>query len=161
MARVFVGIGSNVSPGVYIRRAIDALTLICTNCISSRIFLSEAVGGSTGTFANLVFGGTTSLAVNEFVAALKAIEKANGRGPDHQTIDLDLLLYDDLVLNNRSVRVPREDIERYVFVLKPLAEIEPEFIHPITGISIGQMWRRSKMDDSGLTEVSLEALEQQ
>lgn len=65
------------------------------------------------------------------------------RGPDpfsSRTLDLDLLLYGDAVLPEPSIRVPREDIRKYAFVLGPLAELAPGLRHPLTGETMAELW---------------------
>lgn len=159
MARIYIGVGSNELPGKYIPNALAALDLLCTEIVCSPIYLSEGVDGAVGQFVNLVVGANTALAVNELNIELKAIEQASDRQAGYQSLDLDLLLYDDLVLKSDVLTLPRDDITRYIFVLKPLAELAPALVHPVTGVTIEQMLRQSEMDESVLTEVSLEALE--
>ena len=159
MACIYVGIGSKELPGLYVPRALTALKQLCTDIVRSSIYLSEGIEGATGRFANLVVGASTSMPLVELAANLKAIERTNDRKPGYQSIDLDLLLYDDVIVDDDMLQLPRDDIERYVFVLKPLAELAPALIHPVTGLSIEQMWLQSGMDAGVLTEVALEALE--
>lgn len=159
MARIYIGVGSNESPGIHINNAIIALDRLCSELVSSPIYLSKGVDGAKGNFANLVIGGTTLLSVEDVVVNLKSIEQANGRQPGYQSLDLDLLLYDDLILDTDTLKLPRDDIERFVFVLKPLAEIVPTLIHPVTRLTIKQMWEQSGMDASSLTKIDLETLE--
>ena len=56
------------------------------------------------------------------------------------TLDLDLLLYDDLVLDEKGLRLPREEILRNAFVLWPLAEIAPALVHPSAGKTYAELW---------------------
>ena len=55
-------------------------------------------------------------------------------------MDLDLLLYDDLVLDNNGLKLPREEILKNAFVLWPLAEIAPQRVHPVAGRSYAELW---------------------
>ena len=160
MAQVFLGVGSNEAPGANIKRVVSALRKMCGDVELSPCYLSPAVAPAVGVFANLVIGATTLLPPEAFVQELKKIENSCGRKPDRQTIDLDLLLYDSLILSSGLVRIPRDDIEQYAFVLKPLAVLAPAFIHPVTQRSIAEMWESSELDDAMLDEVHLEALEQ-
>jgi 2-amino-4-hydroxy-6-hydroxymethyldihydropteridine diphosphokinase len=85
--------------------------------------------------------------VKEVAKQLRQIELDNGRTRDSQkfsarTLDLDLLLYDDLILNDGRLQIPRNEIERYAFVLEPLAEIAPTLKHPVSGQSYGQLWEQ-------------------
>ena len=78
---------------------------------------------------------------------LREIEDANGRdrsGPkfSSRTLDLDLLLYDDLVLDENGLKLPRDEILKNAFVLWPLAEIAPGLKHPETGLTYAELWSR-------------------
>jgi 2-amino-4-hydroxy-6-hydroxymethyldihydropteridine diphosphokinase len=64
-----------------------------------------------------------------------------------RTLDVDLLLYDQKVINNSRIKIPRDDILNYSFVLKPLMDIDPELIHPVTKCSVREHWKL--MDTSG------------
>ena len=89
---------------------------------------------------------------------MRGIEAERGRkrsgsrvGP--RTLDIDLLLYGDMVLSDDTLRVPREEITRYAFVLGPLAEIAGEVRHPETGERISDLWSGFEADDQLLTPV--------
>ncbi|MGR8951714.1 MAG: 2-amino-4-hydroxy-6-hydroxymethyldihydropteridine diphosphokinase, partial [Gammaproteobacteria bacterium] len=64
-----------------------------------------------------------------------------------RTLDLDLILYGDLVLSDGRLQIPRDEIEKYAFVLEPLAEIAGERKHPVSGISYRELWERFDKDD--------------
>jgi 2-amino-4-hydroxy-6-hydroxymethyldihydropteridine diphosphokinase len=70
-------------------------------------------------------------------------------------LDIDLLLYDQLVLNEPPVRLPREDVLKYSFVLRPLAEIAPNYRHPVTGKLISEHWREFDAASHPLAAVDL------
>jgi 2-amino-4-hydroxy-6-hydroxymethyldihydropteridine diphosphokinase len=67
-----------------------------------------------------------------------------------RTLDLDLLLYGDLIVKDGKLQIPREDIERYAFVLEPLAEIAPTLKHPVLQLSYEELWQ--KMPKLGLQQ---------
>ena len=76
---------------------------------------------------------------------LHRIEEDYGRersGPkfSSRTLDLDLLLYDDLVLDESGLQIPRDEILQRAFVLWPLAELAPDLKHPVNGKSYAQLW---------------------
>lgn len=154
MPQIFISIGSNEQPKRHITKALKLLADYCNHIQQSPWYLSQAVGAATGQFVNLVVCAETDLAVGELVATLKSIERRCGRLKTNQTLDLDLLLYDDLVLEQGAVRVPRSDIERCAFVLKPLVDLAPQMIHPVVGESYEQIWRNSELDVSSLTLAS-------
>ena len=95
-------------------------------------------------FVNTVLVGKTDLTPDELLELLQAIEKALGRkktfknGP--RTIDLDILFYDDYVIKNNELTIPHALLQERDFVLKPLAEIAPNYIHPRYGKSIKQLY---------------------
>jgi len=95
------------------------------------------------------------LGVKEVAKLLRQIELDNGRTRDSQkfsarTLDLDLILYDDLILNEGRLQIPRDEIERYAFVLEPLAEIAPTLKHPISHLSYAELWE--KFDKTNLKQ---------
>ncbi len=96
-------------------------------------------------FYNMVIACDTGLDVHAANAVLAAIEDAHGRdrsGPrfSSRTLDLDMLLFDDLVLDERGLKLPRDEILKNAFVLWPLAEIAPGLFHPVTGQSYASLW---------------------
>jgi 2-amino-4-hydroxy-6-hydroxymethyldihydropteridine diphosphokinase len=59
-----------------------------------------------------------------------------------RTLDIDLLLVDDQIINQQGINIPRDEIEKYAFVLAPLADLAPDLIHPVTGKTIISMWNK-------------------
>ena len=113
--------------------------------------------------------GLTSTARSELIilkdgqeveAALESIEADSGRergdekfGP--RTLDLDLLLYGDEVIDGEGRKVPREEITRYAFVLKPLADLAGDKLHPVSGRSFSLLWQEFDQDRHPLEAVNL------
>jgi 2-amino-4-hydroxy-6-hydroxymethyldihydropteridine diphosphokinase len=147
MARVHVSIGSNIDRERHIRAAVVALRERFGTVQLSSVYESEAVGFDGDNFLNMVVAFDTDLDVQAVAQALRAIEDEHGRvrsGPrfSSRTVDLDLLLYDDLVSRNDDLDVPRAEITKNAFVLQPLAEIAPEALHPVEGITFAELWQR-------------------
>jgi 2-amino-4-hydroxy-6-hydroxymethyldihydropteridine diphosphokinase len=71
------------------------------------------------------------------------------------TLDIDLLLFGDLVRHNEQIDIPRQDIVQYPFVLCPLAELAGDLEHPDTGLSIADMWASFDKDRHQLKPVTL------
>lgn len=145
MARIYISIGSNIDAEKNIRLAINALQEHYGKLILSSVYESEAVGFDGDNFLNLVVGLNTDEDVYTVAANLRKIEDENGRvrsGPrfSSRVVDLDLLLYDDLVLENESLEIPRDEITKNAFVLLPLDEIAPQLIHPVSGKTICDHW---------------------
>jgi 2-amino-4-hydroxy-6-hydroxymethyldihydropteridine diphosphokinase len=74
---------------------------------------------------------------------------------ESRPLDIDLLLYNDLVLDDRRVRVPRDDILQYSFVLRPMAELAPQHRHPVTGKTMLEHWQEFDASSHPLEEVSV------
>lgn len=145
MAKVYISIGSNIDPHRYIRLALQALNQQYTDIECSRVYQSTAVGFSGDDFLNLVVGFETQQSIQEIVDVLHAIEDRYGRDRSaakfsSRSIDLDLLLYDDLVFEQGKIQIPRHEITKNAFVLLPLCEIAPQLIHPLLNVSMQQLW---------------------
>jgi 2-amino-4-hydroxy-6-hydroxymethyldihydropteridine diphosphokinase len=147
MSKGYISIGSNIDKEKYVPASIEALKKIFGELIISSVYSSEAVGFSGDSFYNLVVGFNSELTVKEVARQLRNIELDNGRTRNSQkfssrTLDLDLLLYDDLVINDGRLQIPRDEIESYAFVLEPLAEIAPALKHPVKGLSYAELWEK-------------------
>lgn len=161
MARIYVSLGSNVDRELRIREAVDALRETFGEIELSPVYDTVAVGFEGDNFLNLVACFETPLAVENVAAAFHDIEDRLGRdrsGPrfGSRAIDLDILLYDDLILNVPGIRVPRPEILVNAFVLKPLQDIAPELIHPQTGQSFAELWRQMAPNAPHLQRYSLD-----
>ena len=145
MAKIYISIGSNIEAEKNIRLAVSALQEHYGKLILSSVYESEAVGFEGDNFLNLVAGVNTDEDVHTVVNVLRKIEDENGRdrsGPrfSPRTVDLDLLLYDDLVMNEDGLELPRDEITKNAFVLLPLEEIAPQLIHPVSGDTMCDHW---------------------
>ncbi|MBY4676064.1 2-amino-4-hydroxy-6-hydroxymethyldihydropteridine diphosphokinase [Marinobacterium arenosum] len=146
MAWVYVSIGSNTDRERYILSCLDALAERFGALQLSSVYESEAVGFTGDNFYNLVAGFETELPVGQLSAALKAIEDANDRcrqGPKFsgRTLDIDILTYDQLTGDCDGVKLPRGEILKNAFVLRPLAELAPQAAHPLNGQSYSELWQ--------------------
>jgi len=145
MARVYLSIGSNIEREHNIRAGLDALFQHFGELDCSPVYESVAVGFKGNSFYNLVVGFDTEQAVEIVAPILRDIEDQQQRVRDgvkfsSRTLDLDLILYDDLVLNEERLQIPRDEIEQYAFVLQPLADIAPTKRHPVLKQSYADMW---------------------
>ena len=145
MAKIYISIGSNIDAENNIRLAVRALEQHYGKLILSSVYESEAVGFDGDNFLNLVAAVKTEEDVHTVDRVLHTIEDENGRdrsGPrfSSRIVDLDLLLYDDLILEEDGLELPRNEITKNAFVLLPLEEIAPQLIHPITGKTMCDHW---------------------
>ncbi len=162
MTRVHVGIGTNVDRERQVRHAVDALRARFSSVRVSPVYESLAEGSPAAPpYYNLVAAFETDLGLDTLLGALRGIERSGGRDRSGASavapgLDLDLLLFGDLVDPTGPGRVPREDIVRHAFVLGPLAELEPELRHPVLGETMGALWARFEGPGLPLTPVALE-----
>ena len=150
--RVFVGAGSNIEPRANLEAACTALKQHYGELELSPLYRSRAAGFSGPDFLNLVASFRTEEAPAELIERLADLETNAGRDRSagkfsSRTLDLDLLLYGDRI--DAALKLPHPDIERYAFVLKPLADLAPELRHPATGLTISEYWAGF----SGLREI--------
>lgn len=155
MPRGYISIGSNIDKDKNIPASLRALEQFFGNLTVSSIYESEPVGFTGDAFYNLVVGFDSDLEVKTVAKQLRQIELDNGRTRNckkfsARTLDLDLILYGNLVINDGRLQIPRDEIEYYAFVLEPLAEIAPTLKHPISHISYAELWE--KFDKSDLKQ---------
>jgi 2-amino-4-hydroxy-6-hydroxymethyldihydropteridine diphosphokinase len=153
--RGYISIGSNIDKELHITASLRALEQQFGVLTVSSIYESDAVGFSGDAFHNLIVGFDSDLDVKAVAKQLRQIELDNGRTRDSQkfsarTLDLDLILYGDLIISDGRLQIPRDEIEKYAFVLEPLAEIAPAATHPVSGVSYGELWE--KFDKTNLNQ---------
>ena len=154
VSTIFLSLGSNLGDRfTNLQDAIRSLPPNIQALSQSRIYETEPWGYTDQpAFLNLVIKGSTELAPQKVLAFIKEMEVVLGRketfrfGP--RLIDLDILFYDDLVLNSPDLTIPHPRLCERAFVLIPLAEIAPDFTHPVTRKTIRQL--ASSMDTTGI-----------
>ena len=155
MTKGYISIGSNINKDEHIPASLRALEQTFGELTVSSIYESEAVGFTGDVFYNLVVGFDSDLEVKAVAKLLRQIELDNGRTRDSRkfaarTLDLDLILYGDLIVNDGRLQIPRGEIEHYAFVLEPLAEVAPTLKHPISHLSYAELW--DKFDKTDLKQ---------
>lgn len=145
MVPVYLGIGSNVEREKNVASCLDHLRRHFGALTISSTYQCKSVGFEGDDFFNLAVGVESDLPPHDLVAVLHEIEAKHGRDRARskftdRTLDIDLLLYGDLVLDDPGLVLPRAEILENAFVLKPLAEIAPQLMHPVEHKTIGKLW---------------------
>ena len=135
MHEVWVGGGSNENRNKNVCLAIEKMKVIFHQIRISKIYDTQAVGFDGPPFYNFVVYGQTMLSPSQVYWCLRKVEKDQGRTRGHakfnnRPIDLDLLMYNDLTLHTACFKLPREEILQEIYVLRPLADLSPDLIHP-------------------------------
>ena len=146
MARVYLGLGSNINPVENLRIGVSELRARFGELRVSAIYESAALGFAGADFLNMVVGFESEASPDELQQQAELIHDLSGRerGSGRFTsrpLDIDLLLYGDLVVDGPRLKLPRCDVLNYNFVLRPLAELEPGLVHPVTGKTLQEHWQ--------------------
>lgn len=160
MPTAYVSIGSNIDKDIHIPSSLKALEQVFGELKLSSVYETEPVGFVGDCFYNLIVRFESNLSAKEIAKNLRQIELDHGRTRESQkfsarTLDLDLILYGDLVINDGRLQIPRDEIERYAFVLEPLAEIAGTEKHPITGETYAELWQRFDKTQAKQTKASV------
>lgn len=152
----FISIGSNIDKEVHIPSSLKELNKQFNILIISSLYETKPIGFKGDDFYNLVIQFNSSLEAKAIAKILKQIESNHNRTHDSRkyaarTLDLDLIIYGDLIINEGRLQIPRDEIEKYAFVLEPLAEIAPNFLHPIKQKSYVQLW--AEYDKTSLKQI--------
>lgn len=157
-----ISLGSNINREKNIPSSLIALANEFGVLKISSIYETEPVGFTGSNFFNLIAIFNSDLPVKTIGKTLKRIETEHGRVHggnkfEARTLDLDLILYGDLILSEGRLQIPRDEIIRYAFVLEPLAEISPDLRHPETHIRYAELWEN--FDKSNLRQQKTNALD--
>jgi len=155
MSTAWLGLGSNVNAETHIRAAIDELSTQFGTIKLSPAYASTAVGFKGEDFINLVARVETDMSPMELRQYLRDLEDRYGRKRDvpkfsDRSLDIDILLYDDLVVLSPVLEIPRAEITKYAHVLKPLADLEPDLFHPPERRPIAEIWKSSGLGNNSL-----------
>jgi len=145
MPEVYVAAGSNVEPEKNLARALDELEQAFGALTISPAYRNPAVGFAGADFINLVVGFSTADPAAQVKQTLERIETLCGRPRTAakwapRTMDLDILMYGQLVSEAPGLVLPRPDLLLRAYMLKPLADLAPELRHPTQQRTIGELW---------------------
>lgn len=160
MIQAYVSLGSNVRAEANICSCTHYLQARFRQVISSAVYRTPAIGFKGDPFLNSVIGFATSMPVAELRTYLRELEAIHGRvrSTDKfapRTLDLDLLLYGDTVLDTAE-NLPHRDILQYAFVLYPLAEIAPNQQHPVLRQELQHIARHSVLSPAAMQAITLD-----
>lgn len=151
VVKIYLGIGSNIEPNKNIAEGLKSLETLFTELEISPIYLAPPFGFVGDDFHNLVVSAHTNLSIDAVVKVLRQIEFDHGR-PEQalkfssRSLDIDLLLYGDYVGKVAGYNIPRADIDKFDFVLRPLQDIAGGERHPISGRTFAELWQVMSLD---------------
>ncbi len=147
MAKAYLSLGSNQSADTHLPQALDELRARFGDVLASPIYRTPAEGFDGPDFLNSAAIIDTDLDIVALDAWLHALEDSHGRRRDvprfsSRPLDIDIVFYDDLVFRGPgNLQVPRPEL-KHAFVLKPLADIAPDFRDPTSGETLAALWAR-------------------
>lgn len=155
MTLVLLNLGSNIEPERHTRKALQALRALPGFALEkhSPLYHAPAVGFDGPPFVNCGVLGRWKGTLDELQQALRRLEdeaKRDRRAPrfSNRTLDVDLLLFGDFISAEKG-RIPRDELLEQAFVLRPSADVAPDWVHPVTGLTLSvhwQEWLRDKDD---------------
>lgn len=148
MGKAYLSLGSNVAPERNLASALHALRERFGALLASPVYRTTAIGFDGPDFLNAAVVLDSDLGVHELNDWLHALEDAHGRdrsGPrfGDRPLDIDIVFFDGLVTEGPgNLRLPRPEL-KHAFVLKPLADIAPEYVDPVSGRTLAELWAQS------------------
>ena len=150
MARAYLSLGSNLDPHAHLRAAVSALRAEFGEVQLSPVYATHAVGFEGPEFLNLAAAITTTKTPEALNDWLHALEDRHGRRRDvprfsSRTLDVDIVLYDNVVTTGRNhLELPRGELAKHAFVLRPMVDLAPDLVHPTLGVTLAELWRSFK-----------------
>jgi 2-amino-4-hydroxy-6-hydroxymethyldihydropteridine diphosphokinase len=139
VATAYLGLGTNIGDrGANLSRAVREIGRVARVLETSRVYESAPIGyAEQDVFWNMAARVSTSLPARELIVGLKRIEARMGRTPTFangpRLIDIDILFYDDVIVDEAGLTIPHPRAMERAFVLKPLLELNPDLIEPKSG----------------------------
>lgn len=160
MTTVLLSLGSNVQPRRHLHAAVAALAERFGAIAISPAYRTAAVGFDGPAFLNNAVAIETDLDLDTLDAWAHALEDRHGRdrsGPrfSDRTLDIDVVFYGDLIVEGPGhLRIPRPEL-KHAFVIKPLADIAPDFVDPVSGLTLAALWRAHRQFGDAFEVVEL------
>jgi len=159
MSTTYLGLGSNIDARKNISSGIATLRETFGDVELSPIYQTAAFGFEGNDFINLVACVETEMSPLELKMFLNDLENRHERNRhapkfSDRTLDIDILLYDDLYLLSPELNIPRGEILSAAHVLKPLADLAPDLLHPACRKTIKELW--SEFPDRDISLVAIE-----
>ena len=160
MTTVLLSLGSNVQPRRHLHAAVAALAEHFGSITVSPAYRTAAVGFDGPAFLNNAVAIETELGLDALDAWAHALEDRHGRdrsGPrfSDRTLDIDVVFYGDLIVEGPGhLRIPRPEL-KHAFVIKPLADIAPDFVDPVSGLTLDALWRAHRQFGDAFEVVEL------
>lgn len=160
LSEAYIALGSNLGSSLAnLSAAIELMRRFAVEVQPSRVYRTSPQGfRNQPAFYNSVCRISTRLTPFQLIERMLGIEAAVGR---HRTfrnapriLDLDILLYNRLVLESPPLVLPHPRMAERLFVLRPLADIAPQLKHPVSGLTVREMLRALGGEDEGMLEVA-------
>jgi 2-amino-4-hydroxy-6-hydroxymethyldihydropteridine diphosphokinase len=145
-ARAAIGLGSNLGDRhAHLRWAAGRLGEILSDLVVSPFVETDPVGvGPQPRYLNAAAVGYTAIGPRALLSCLLDLERERGRSRPWpgapRTLDLDLILYGGLVMNEPELVLPHPRFRERAFVLEPLAAVAPDLVDPVSGLSVAELW---------------------
>lgn len=145
MSQVLLSLGTNLGERRQnLRRAVRALGQEMAVTAVSPVYETEPWGETDQSdFLNICLAATTALSPRQLLKSVKQIEQDLGREETYRwgprLIDIDIIFYDDVVVAEEGLNIPHTRLPERAFVLAPLANVAPDWVHPITGKTVVEM----------------------
>lgn len=154
MSMIYLSLGSNLDDRyANLQRAVGELNKFLKITAISPVFATEPWGDvDQPLFLNVCVAASGNLPPHELLHQIKRVENDMGRAPTRRwgprLIDIDILFYDQVVIEDEGLTIPHPRVAERAFVLAPLAVINPDLRHPQTGLSVREMLE--KVDATGV-----------
>ena len=160
MSTVYLGLGSNIDARANTSSGIDVLRQTFDRVECSPVYQTAAFGFEGNDFINLVAAVETDMSPLElkyFLTGLEDQHDRNRQSPkfSDRTLDIDTLLYDDLYLLSPELSIPHGDILEAAHVLKPLADLAPDLLHPTARKTMIDLWNDFPRQDQEMKLITL------